>query len=57
MIAERFSKEAYKPDLIIDAGVLEPRKASTVLDLTKEKAKVTRIGPVKPSELAKILEM
>jgi L-threonylcarbamoyladenylate synthase len=57
MIAERFSKEAYKPDLIIDAGVLEPRMASTVLDLTKEKAKVTRIGPVKPSELAKILEM
>jgi len=55
IIIERFKKELYKPDLIIDAGVLEVRQPSTVLDLSGEKPKINRIGPVKPKDLAKIL--
>jgi len=55
-IVDRFKNELYKPELIIDAGVLKATQPSTVLDLTQPKAKITRIGPVKPDELAKILE-
>lgn len=54
-IARRFKKETYKPDIIIDAGLLANTKPSTVLDITKEKPKITRIGPVGPQDLSKIL--
>ena len=57
VIAKRFTKEIYKPDLIIDAGMLLAKRPSTVLDLTKEKPKITRIGPVSPKELTRILRM
>jgi len=56
-IIDRFKYEAYKPDLIIDKGILETRQPSTVLDLTKEKPKITRIGPVTPSELSSLLSL
>jgi len=54
-IAKRFSQEFYKPDLLIDAGKLMLTKPSTVLDLTVAKPRITRIGPVSPRELKKIL--
>ncbi len=57
VIAKRFAKEIYRPDLIIDAGVLLAKKPSTVVDLTKQKPKITRIGPVSPKELTRILRM
>jgi L-threonylcarbamoyladenylate synthase len=57
VIAKRFAKEIYKPDLIIDAGVLLAKKPSTVLDLSSKKPKITRIGPVSPKELTRILRM
>lgn len=57
VIIQHFTRELYKPDLLIDAGVLEARKPSTVLDLTGPKPKITRIGPVSPKELANILKM
>lgn len=56
-IIRRFSAELYKPDLIIDAGILEVGQPSTVLDLTREKPRITRIGPVSPGELSKIVEI
>ena len=55
-IKKRFVGEAYKPDLIIDGGVLKPKRPSTVIDLTCKIPKVTRIGPVNPKELKKLLE-
>ncbi len=54
-IVNRFKSELYKPDLIIDAGVLKSTRASTVLDLTKDKPKITRVGPVSPKELSELL--
>ena len=56
-IQRKFAKEAYKPDLLIDAGVLKSRQPSTVLDLTSEEPKITRIGPVKAKDLARILRV
>lgn len=57
VIAKRFAKEIYRPDLIIDAGILLTKKPSTVLDLSNGKPKITRIGPVSPKELTRILRM
>lgn len=56
-INEAFENEKYRPDLIIDASVLPEAKASTVIDLTTSKPKILRVGPVKPEELLKILEI
>jgi L-threonylcarbamoyladenylate synthase len=45
------AEEAYKQlkdqvDVILDAGVTELGVSSTVLDLTEEKPKISRIGPI-----------
>ncbi|MFY9458084.1 MAG: L-threonylcarbamoyladenylate synthase [Candidatus Spechtbacterales bacterium] len=53
----RFSREIYRPDLVIDAGVLDKTMPSTVLDLTKPVPKITRIGPVSPKDLTRILKL
>ena len=57
IIIERFKRELYKPDLIVDAGILEVKQPSTVLDLSGEKPKINRVGPVKLKDLAKILDI
>lgn len=54
-LISRFTREFYKPDLVIDAGVLSASAPSTVLDLTKPRPKVLRVGPVRSSDLAQIL--
>lgn len=54
-IYDRFNKEVYKPDLIINAGVLEKKQPSTVIDLTKDKPKIIRVGPVKLKQLKEVL--
>ena len=54
-IARRFKKETYKPDIIIDAGIISKAKPSTVLDLTRPKPKITRVGPVSAKDLENIL--
>lgn len=56
-INEAFENEKYQPDLIIDTGVLPEVEASTIIDLTTSKPKILRVGPVKPEELLKILEI
>lgn len=56
-IIERFKKEKYQPDLIIDAGDLRHSEPSTILDLTTDKPKILRIGPTKPEELMRLLEI
>jgi len=54
-IIARFNRESYKPDLVIDAGVIEIKKPSTVLDLTHTKPTITRVGPIRAKDLKKIL--
>ena len=55
-IVERFENAKYRPNLIIDAGVLSKPKPSTVLDLASDQPKVLRVGPSRPDQLRKLLE-
>lgn len=54
-IIDRFNQTANKPDLILDAGNLPSSEPSTVLDLSGQKPKILRIGPVKKEQLLDIL--
>lgn len=54
-IIEMFRNELWKPDLVLDAGVLPLSEPSTVLDLTTIKPKITRVGPTKPERLMELL--
>jgi len=56
-ITQRFKEEICMPDLIIDAGKLEARQVSTVLDLAGSRPRFLRVGPVKPRDLVNILEV
>ncbi|MBI4160588.1 MAG: threonylcarbamoyl-AMP synthase [Candidatus Yanofskybacteria bacterium] len=56
-IVESFSDNIWKPDLIINAGVLPPSQPSTILDMSKMKPKILRVGPSKPEQLLKLLGM
>lgn len=46
-----------RPDLVIDAGVLPPSNSSVVIDCSTDKPKVLRVGPSKPEDLLKLLEL
>ena len=52
-----FAKSLIKPDLVLDAGDLKFCEPSTVLDLSKSKPKITRIGPVDKNKLLEILSV
>jgi L-threonylcarbamoyladenylate synthase len=54
-IIEMFRGEVWKPDLVLDAGVLPSSDPSTVLDLTTIKPKIVRVGPTKPEQLMRLL--
>lgn len=56
-IIEIFQDNYYKPDLVIDAGDLPESEPSTILDLTSDRPKILRVGPVKPETLRKLLEV
>ena len=56
-IIERFDNSEYRPDLVIDAGDPKQSEPSTILDLTSDKPKILRVGPVKPGKLLKLLEI
>ena len=52
---ERFEKSCYRPNLVIDAGILPRAKPSTVIDFTLGNPKVLRVGPSCPDQLIKLL--
>lgn len=56
-IISDFSKSVLKPDLILDVGHLEASEPSTILDLSSDKPKVLRVGPSRPEQLLKLLEI
>ena len=56
-VIKSFEKNIYKPDLILDAGDLKCCEPSTVLDLSGEKPKIVRIGPVNKDKLLEILSI
>ncbi|MBI2669755.1 MAG: Sua5/YciO/YrdC/YwlC family protein [Candidatus Yanofskybacteria bacterium] len=54
-IVESFRRKIWKPDLILDAGILPPSLPSAILDLSTIKPKILRVGPSKPEQLMKLL--
>ena len=56
-VFEYFERNFAKPDLILDAGDLKFSEPSTVLDLTTDKPKIVRIGPVNKKKLLEILSV
>lgn len=55
---KRVFKDRYKkPDLIIDAGILRKSDPSSVIDLTASKPRILKIGPSRPEQLMKLLEI
>lgn len=54
-IIESFKEQVWKPDLILNAGVLSKSLPSTILDLTTFKPKILRVGPTKPELLMQLL--
>lgn len=57
-IIEIFSKRLTRQlDLVLDAGILPKSEPSAVLDLTADKPKILRVGPSKPEEFLKLLNI
>jgi len=56
-VLEYFENSFLKPDLILDAGDLKFCEPSTVLDLSTDKPKIVRIGPVDKKKLLEILSI
>ncbi|OGN27324.1 MAG: threonylcarbamoyl-AMP synthase [Candidatus Yanofskybacteria bacterium RIFCSPLOWO2_01_FULL_49_17] len=56
-VIKAFAHLPRRPDLVIDAGVLPPSNPSVLIDCTTEKPKVLRVGPSKPEELLKLLDL
>ncbi|MBI2063381.1 MAG: threonylcarbamoyl-AMP synthase [Candidatus Yanofskybacteria bacterium] len=54
-IVESFGSNIWKPDLILDAGILPPSSPSAILDLSTIRPKILRVGPSKPEQLMKLL--
>ena len=53
----QFDCEGYQPNLVLDAGILEHSKPSTILDLSSEEPKIRRVGPVSRDMLFNILNI
>lgn len=56
-IVSTFEGRKYKPDLVLDVGTLPKSDPSVVVDFTSSKPKILRVGPSKPEQLMKILEI
>lgn len=56
-IIECFGKSSVQPDLVIDVGILPKSDPSLVVDLTASKPKILRIGPSKPDQFLKLLNL
>jgi len=56
-IISTFEGRKYKPDLVLDVGTLPKSDPSVVVDFTSNKPKILRVGPSKPEQLMKILEI
>lgn len=51
-----FNKAHPCPDLFLDAGDLPESPPSTVLDLTSQSPKITRVGPISKKDLMEMLK-
>lgn len=55
-IIDRFNREEFRPDLIVDAGSLPESDPSTIIDLTTDNPRIIRINPTNKQNLLSILE-
>lgn len=53
----QFAGQEFQPDLVLDAGELNPSEPSTILDLSGRAPKISRLGPVSKDDLFKILSL
>lgn len=56
-VLEQFINEPYKPDLVLNAGDLKCSEPSTILDLSKGKPTIVRVGPVSKKKLFEIIRI
>lgn len=56
-IVTRFEGQRYRPNLILDVGILPKSQPSTVLDLTADQPRVLRVGPSQPDQLLRLLSL
>ncbi len=54
-IFESFKDKVWKPDLVLNAGNLPQSLPSAIVDFSKIKPKILRVGPSNPEQLMKIL--
>ncbi len=54
-IIAQFKNEKFQPDIIIDSGILELSKPSTIIDLTNNKLKILRQGEIGKEVLENLL--
>ena len=51
------SRLTRQPALVLDVGTLPKSEPSTILDLTTDKPKILRVGPSKPEDFLKLLNI
>jgi len=56
-IVQRFEGREDRPDLILDAGELEEKNPSTIIDLTVSPPKILRVNPTNKEKLMQILKI
>jgi L-threonylcarbamoyladenylate synthase len=54
-VITQFSKQKYKPDIIIDAGRLPKRKPSTMLKIDGQEWQILRPGPISEKQIRNAL--
>jgi len=56
-IVQQFKEHSTVPEYIVDAGELQSVVPSTVIDITKEKARIVRMSPTTPDMIQKITSL
>lgn len=56
-ILKQYKKNKILPDLIVDAGRLKKVKPSTIIDLTEDKIRLIRQGPIKYKDVVNIIRI
>ncbi len=56
-VVKQFSKQHYKPDILIDAGTLLARKPSTIFKLVGDGMEVLRKGTISEKQIVKIVNL
>lgn len=55
-ILKQYQARERKPDLVVDVGILEKNKPSTIVDLSEEKIKLIRSGPINFKDVVNTLK-